>query len=227
MRGHWLRLAVFVLIVPILFESVNAKSPDAPDDTHNIVVVQNYTPTTSPGSNARRLSARRGPSRCDITAKLDLQSQTQKHSYDGYMYEPIARMTATRDGLSSHKISARLTVKNIHEEPATFIFRWYDPQGAVIGESEFVRPERSAVSYSGHWTLSPIVDDIEFKDMLPGKYTLAVEHPRGELLVERSFNLYQLEKGPDVMARHKNTILFIVFGLVLMCLGIVTVRVLQ
>jgi hypothetical protein len=220
MRGHWLWLVVFVLIVPILFESANAGEPDG------VRVVQNYT-TPDPGTSPRRLSARKTLPRCDTTAKLDLQSMTQKHSYDGYVHEPAARMIATRDGLWSHKISARLAVKYIREEPAVFVFRWYDPQGAVLAETEHVRPDRSGMPRGGHWMLYPIVDELEFKEMVPGKYTIAVEHPPGTLLVERSFNFYHLEQGPDAVARHKNTILFIVLGVVLMCLGIVTIRVLQ
>lgn len=220
MRGHWLWLVIFVLIVPILFESVNAEPPNG-----RVLVVQNYTPPTIDPS-ARRVPTRRNIQRCDMTAKLDLQSQTQKRSYDGYMYESVVRMVAMRDGLSSHKISARLTVKNIREEPVTFIFRWYDPEGRVIDESEFTRPDRSSYSPAGHWTLYPIIDDLEFRDMPPGKYTLVVEHPPGELLVERSFNFYQPDKGPDVVSRNRKSIIVIVFGLVLMCLGIVTIRVL-
>jgi hypothetical protein len=220
MRGRWLWLAVFVLIVPVLFESVNAGSPD------DIVVVQNYTPPASP-TNTRRVSPPAGVSRCEMTAKLDLQSQTQKHSYNGYVYQKASRMVATRNGLWSHVISARLTVKNVPKEPATFVFRWYDPQGKIIDDAEYTRPDRSEMSHSGHWTLYPIVHNLEFKDLPPGKYSIVVEHPPGTPLVENSFNLYQLEEGPDVVARHKHTILFVVFGLVLMCLGVVTIRVLQ
>ncbi len=163
MRGHWLWLVIFVLIVPILFESVNAEPPNG-----RVLVVQNYTPPTIDPS-ARRVPTRRNIQRCDMTAKLDLQSQTQKRSYDGYMYESVVRMVAMRDGLSSHKISARLTVKNIREEPVTFIFRWYDPEGRVIDESEFTRPDRSSYLARGPLDALPDCRRSRIQGHAPGK----------------------------------------------------------
>jgi hypothetical protein len=164
----------------------------------------------------------------ELSVTIRLLSQTQRHSYDPYKpTTTIDRLIQTDKRFSSHKITASVKVDNVRRDPCTFAFKWYDPNGKLIDKTEHRRPDPDPrVRYRDHWSMYPIVQSLEFKGKSPGKYTLVVERPEGNVLGERSFNftLRSDQKG-NILSRNSKTVLIIAIGVVVLGLVVATSRV--
>ncbi|UCG51855.1 MAG: hypothetical protein JSW58_17090 [Candidatus Latescibacterota bacterium] len=173
----------------------------------------------------------RGSSRLDeaeLSVTIKLISQTQRHSYDPY-HSPttIGRVIHTDKRFSSHKIIASVKVDNVRRDPCTFTFKWYDPDGNIIDKTEHRRPDPDpSVRYRGHWSMYPIVHELEFKGRTAGKYTFVVERPEGNVLGERSFNFsLRSDQEGNILSRNSKTVLIIAIGVVVVGLVVATSRV--
>ncbi|MEJ2720303.1 MAG: hypothetical protein P8181_04085 [bacterium] len=181
------------------------------------------------GTGQREHPARLPWLNTNLKASIRFVSQTQASAYGPVKSQVFDRFVRADRKLSALEIAAHVTIHNVEREPCNFVFKWFDPAGKLIEETERERPDPDPLAgYPGHWWMYPIVQSLDFKDRPTGKYTFVVEYPAGTVIAEKSFNIYELpDNKQEFVARNTKAVWIVLIGVVLLGLFVASAKVLS